>query len=230
MPLLLLVGAAAFLAPALRFRPGLQQVSDIPGGSEPWVYDDTYTVNGDLANTYVLWDPSTGKYFSQPGAQASSTAVGKASQIVTVADAWAALQRCYSCVFPIGGAPQQMPKVGDRLDLSVGAGGHAPMNQPFPVEVTQMDYDGKEINIEYMTLGEGHPDGYGSTIHFRIFKNGNGELSLEVIGKIVGGLGSLGGGPARTLYNLISTFPWQRFMNNLVIYGLEAHYGDRWAK
>ncbi|WP_326359111.1 hypothetical protein [Nocardia sp. CDC160] len=186
-------------------------------------------MDGDLANTFVIWDPSTGKYFSQPGAQSAPTAVGPASKIVTVADAWAALQRCYNCVFPIGGAPKQMPKVGDRLDLSVGAGGHAPLNKSFPVEVTQMDYDGKEINIEYATL-EGHPDGVGSTIHFRIFKNSDGELSLEAIGRIAGGMGSLGGGPARTGYDLISSFPWQRFMNNLVIYGLEEHYGDRWAK
>jgi len=120
-----------------------------------------------------------------------------------------------------------MPKVGDELPLSVGMGSNGP-NKPFPVKVTQMDYNGQEINIEYATL-PGHPDGTGSTIHFRIFKNGDGELSLEAIGHIVGGMGSLFGGPGRTGYDLVSSFPWQRFMNNLVIFGLKEHYGDNWA-
>ncbi|WP_224282162.1 SpvB/TcaC N-terminal domain-containing protein [Streptomyces sp. LS1784] len=192
-----------------------------PWEKQPWSYDYTIYAEGDAANTYVLVDPTTGKYFSQVGAGGASNMVGKASEIVTVEDAWNALKSCYNCTFPINGAPKEMPKVGDKLPLKVGPKG-------FPVEVTQMDFDGKEINIEYSTL-DGHIDGVGSTIHFRIFEDQNGELALQTTAEIIGGMGARGGAPARGVYGGVAQITWQPFIDRLVTNGIKQHYGDRWG-
>ncbi|MFJ7958180.1 SpvB/TcaC N-terminal domain-containing protein [Streptomyces sp. NPDC096319] len=192
-----------------------------PWENQPWSYDYTIHAEGDAADTYVLVDPTTGTYFSQVGASGASNKVGKASEIVTVGDAWNALKSCYNCTFPINGAPKEMPKVGDKLPLKVGPKG-------FPVEVTQMDFDGKEINIEYSTL-DGHIDGVGSTIHFRIFEDQNGELALQASAEIIGGMGARGGAPARGVYGGVAQITWQPFIDRLVTNGIKQHYGDRWG-
>ncbi|MFF0206179.1 SpvB/TcaC N-terminal domain-containing protein [Streptomyces sp. NPDC005017] len=191
-----------------------------PWEKEPWSYDYTFYAKGEAANTYVLVDPTTGKFFSQVDAGGAPN-VGKASEIVTVEDAWNALKSCYNCTFPVNGAPKEMPKVGDKLPLKVGP-------QGFPVEVTQMDFDGKEINIEYSTL-DGHIDGVGSTVHFRIFEDQNGELALQTTAEIIGGKGTLGGAPGRGVYGGAAKITWQPFIDRLVTNGIKQHYGDRWG-
>ncbi|KXP08724.1 hypothetical protein [Tsukamurella pseudospumae] len=140
---------------------------------------------------------------------------------VSIDGAWDALNECFNCVFPIGGAPKAMPKVGDFMPLSIGAGGHiSAANIPFPLKVTQIEKSADEINIEYETL-EGHPDGAGSTIHFKIVSLGGEALKLVVTGKILGGPGAAAGSVpgGQTIYRESAGIAWQKFINNLTVKG-----------
>ncbi|MGV9802783.1 hypothetical protein ACWDTP_32500 [Mycobacterium sp. NPDC003449] len=132
---------------------------------------------------------------------------------------WKELNRCFNCNFPIGGAPKEFPRVGDKLPLSVGMGSNGP-NLPFPVEVTQIDKTASEINIEFKTL-PGHVDGEGSTIHFRFYEAG-GELHLGVRGAVAHGPGAIDSFPRsltapleRLGYTAVGGATWQPYIDRL---------------
>jgi hypothetical protein len=107
------------------------------GNDRPWEY------NIDLKSGLLL---------AGPGHPNAGTVAG-------IDDVWNELHRCFSCNFPIGGAPHAFPKAGDHIPLSVGMGSNGP-NMPFPVEVTQISRTANAINIEFKTL-PGHVDGEG---------------------------------------------------------------------
>lgn len=142
-----------------------------------------------------------------------------AGTIASIDDVWKELNRCFNCNFPIGGAPKEFPKVGDKLPLSVGMGSNGP-NLPFPVEVTQIDKTASEINIEFKTL-PGHVDGEGSTIHFRFYEAG-GELHLGVRGAVAHGPGAIDSFPRgltapleRVGYTAVAGATWQPYIDRL---------------
>lgn len=134
---------------------------------------------------------------------------------ITVDDVWNELHRCFTCNFPMGGAPKEFPKVGDKLPLEIKMAGVKLAN--FPVEVTQAEKTGSEINIEFVTL-PGHVDGPGSTIHFRFFEQG-GEIHLGVNAHITDpgpGTGSgLPGALARAGYTGVAHLNWQPYIDRL---------------
>ncbi len=138
---------------------------------------------------------------------------------VSLDDVWNELHRCFNCNFPIGGAPKEFPKVGDKLPLSVGMGSAGP-NMPFPVQVTQVTKTAQAIDIEFVTL-PGHVDGEGSTIHFRFYEDG-GQLHLGVRGLIAHGPGAIEDfprnmtAPAERLgYTAVAQLTWQPYIDQL---------------
>jgi len=138
---------------------------------------------------------------------------------VSLDDVWKELHRCFNCNFPIGGAPKEFPKVGDKLPLSVGMGSAGP-NMPFPVQVTQVTKTAQAIDIEFVTL-PGHVDGDGSTIHFRFYEDG-GQLHLGVRGLIAHGPGAIEDfprnitAPAERLgYTAVAHLTWQPYIDRL---------------
>lgn len=157
-------------------------------------------------------DLQTSQELSGPGHPA-------ATHIASVDDVWNELNRCFNCNFPIGGAPREFPKVGDRIPLSVGMGGNGP-NLPFPVEVTQVSKTSREINIEFKTL-PGHMDGDDGTIHFRFYENGGG-LHLGIRGYIAHGPGAIEDFPRnlsapleRGGYTAVAHSVWQPYIERL---------------
>jgi hypothetical protein len=143
-----------------------------------------------------------------------------AGTIASIDDVWNELNRCFNCSFPIGGAPKEFPKVGDKLPLTVGMGSNGP-NLPFPVEVTQIEKTADQINIEFKTL-PGHVDGEGSTIHFTFYEDG-GQLHLGIRGYIDNGPGAVEEFPRnvtapveRLGYTAIAGLTWQPYIDRLV--------------
>ncbi|MFD6197480.1 hypothetical protein ACFWE3_12320 [Mycobacteriaceae bacterium NPDC060252] len=131
---------------------------------------------------------------------------------------WNELHRCFNCNFPIAGATEGFPKVGDRFPLVIepasGIGIHE--GAEVPVFVTQIEKTADKIFIEYATA-PGHVDGVGSTISFTFTKSDT--LHLAVKGIIVGGPGS-GDKPwdaaLRVLYSGAGKPTWQPYLENLV--------------
>ncbi|WP_166906157.1 hypothetical protein [Mycobacterium sp. DL440] len=138
-----------------------------------------------------------------------------AGEGITVDDVWNELHRCFNCNFPMGGAPKEFPKVGDKLPLEIKMAGVKMAN--FPVQVTQAEKTGSEINIEFVTL-PGHVDGPGSTIHFRFFEQG-GELHLGVNAHITDpgpGTQPPPVGPVlRGMYTGVAHLNWQPYIDRL---------------
>ncbi|OFB40299.1 hypothetical protein BA059_09740 [Mycolicibacterium sp. (ex Dasyatis americana)] len=138
-----------------------------------------------------------------------------AGEGITVDDVWNELHRCFNCNFPMGGAPKEFPKVGDKLPLEIKMAGVKMAN--FPVEVTQAEKSGSEINIEFVTL-PGHVDGPGSTIHFRFFEQG-GEIHLGVNAHITDpgpGTQPPPVGPVlRGMYTGVAHLNWQPYIDRL---------------
>lgn len=167
------------------------------GNDRPWEY------NLDLTSGNVL---------DTPGYPNAGTAA-------SIDDVWNELHRCFNCNFPIGGAPKEFPKVGDKLPLSVGMGSAGP-NLPFPVQVTQVTKTADAIDIEFVTL-PGHTDGPDATIHFRFFENG-GQLHLGVRGYIPHGPGAIEDFPRnltapaeRVGYTAVAHVVWQPYLDRL---------------
>ncbi|BBN50939.1 hypothetical protein JPH1_54140 (plasmid) [Mycobacterium avium subsp. hominissuis] len=79
-----------------------------------------------------------------------------AGTVSSIDDVWKELNRCFNCNFPMGGAPKELPKVGDELPLEIRTAGQKLLN--FPVKVTQIERTANDINIEFTTL-PGHVDG-----------------------------------------------------------------------
>ena len=142
----------------------------LPADHKPWEY------NLDLTSGIEVHQPPL------PG-------LVNAGTVTSIDDVWNELHRCFNCNFPIGGAPREFPKVGQHLPLEMRIAGQQVAN--LPVEVTQIQRTGDEINIEFATL-PGHVDGPGSTIHFRFYQQG-GELHLGIRGYITEGPGSQSG-------------------------------------
>ncbi|MGV0811174.1 hypothetical protein ABQF34_04385 [Mycolicibacterium boenickei] len=138
-----------------------------------------------------------------------------AGEGITVDDVWNELHRCFNCNFPMGGAPKEFPKVGDKLPLEIKMAGAKLAS--FPVEVTQAEKTGSEINIEFVTL-PGHVDGPGSTIHFRFFEQG-GEIHLGINAHVTDpgpGTQPPPVGPAfRVGYTGIAHLTWQPYIDRL---------------
>lgn len=175
---------------------GLPQSPRVPFPLAPWEY------NIDLTS-----DVEAGS-FKYPG-------VRSAGQVTSIEDAWNELSRCFNCNFPMGGAPSELPKVGDDLPLEIRIAGQQAAN--FPVRVTQIAKTGDEINIEFVTL-PGHVDGPGSTIHFRFYEQG-GQLHLGIRGVITEGPGSwdipVVDPLARTGYTQVAYGVWQPYIDRL---------------
>lgn len=178
-----------------------------PGGpfpEAPWEYNLDFTSDVEAGS------------FDYPG-------VRNAGQVTSIEDAWAELNRCFNCNFPMGGAPEDLPKVGDELPLEIRiAGQQLPMK--FPVKVTQVEKTADEINIEFATL-PGHVDGTDSMIHFRFYEQG-GQLHLAVRGVISTGPGS-GDVPirsplARTGYTQVAKTIWQPYIDRLTRHVAES--------
>ncbi|MGE2817413.1 hypothetical protein ACQI5H_20040 [Mycobacterium heidelbergense] len=139
-----------------------------------------------------------------------------AGKIVTVADVWRELKRCFNDNFPIHGAPATLPNVGDQLPLEFRFFGQQLMK--FPVEVTQSAKLGEEINIAFAAL-PGHIDGLDSAIHFRFYRK-DGELHLGIRGYITEGPGAQPapiGPPLREGYRLVARFVWQPYIDRLAV-------------
>ncbi|OBG82140.1 hypothetical protein A5699_07085 [Mycobacterium sp. E802] len=138
-----------------------------------------------------------------------------AGEGITVDDVWNELHRCFNCNFPMGGAPKEFPKVGDKLPLEIKMAGVKMAN--FPVQVTQAEKTGSEINIEFVTL-PGHVDGPGSTIHFRFFEH-DGEIHLGVNAHITDpgpGTQPPPVGPVlRGMYTGVAHLNWQPYIDRL---------------
>lgn len=138
----------------------------------------------------------------------------------SVDDVWNELHRCFNCNFPIGGAPQGFPKVGDELPLEIKAAGQKFAN--LPVKVTQVQKTADAINIEFATA-PGHVDGPGSTIHFTFGQENDGKLHLKFRGYITEGPGAYGGAAesvdplARAFYGgLVAPVTWQPYIDRLM--------------
>lgn len=138
-----------------------------------------------------------------------------AGTVSSIDDVWRELNRCFNCNFPMGGAPKQLPKVGDELPLEIRTAGQKLLN--FPVKVTQIERTANDINIEFATL-PGHVDGEGATIHFHFFQSG-GQLHLGIRGYIPNGPGSedipILSPAERTGYTGVAYTVWQPYINNL---------------
>jgi hypothetical protein len=148
-----------------------------------------------------------------------------------VDDVWNELHRCFNCSFPIGGAPKEFPKVGDKLPLEIRMAGQ---KLDFPVQVTEIQKTPDAIDIEFLTL-PGHIDGPNSTIHFRFYQE-SAQLHLGIRGYITQGpgtgtstdplLGPLGipGAPLeRVGYTWFAdNVIWQQYIDRLM-YNIKAH-------
>ncbi|GIJ12498.1 type IV secretion protein Rhs [Micromonospora andamanensis] len=86
------------------------------------------------------------------------------------------LHRCFNCNFPIPGAPKRFPAHGEHLPLKVAGIVPAPL-ESYPLETGDGMY--------YHVSGDGHFDGRGSVIHFRMQQDGKGQLQLHVRGYVV---------------------------------------------
>ncbi|GAB7144980.1 DUF4226 domain-containing protein [Mycobacterium riyadhense] len=185
----------------------------IPPPESPWEYNLDFTSDVEAGSS---------KY---PG-------VTSAGEVTSIDDVWNELNRCFNCNFPMGGAPKNLPKVGDELPLEIRmAGQKLPAN--FPVRVTQVARSANDINIEFVTL-PGHVDGPGSTIHFRFYEGG-GQLHLGIRGYITQGPGSedipiLSPG-LRTGYTGVAMGVWQPYIDRVTRHVAEAKglmtYGGR---
>lgn len=138
-----------------------------------------------------------------------------AGTVSSIDDVWKELNRCFNCNFPMGGAPKELPKVGDELPLEIRAAGQKLLN--FPVKVTQIERTANDINIEFATL-PGHVDGEGATIHFHFFQSA-GQLHLGIRGYIPNGPGTedipILSPTMRTGYTGVAYTVWQPYINNL---------------
>jgi hypothetical protein len=174
----------------------LPEAPRFPLPETPWEY-----------NIDITSDVETGG-FGYPG-------VHNAGQISSIDDVWNELHRCFNCNFPIGGAPQGFPKVGDELPLEMRIAGQKLAN--LPVKVTQIERTANDIDIEFATL-PGHVDGDGSTIHFHFSEQG-GQLHLGIRGYITDGPGSedipVLSPALRTGYTEIAHGTWQPYMDRL---------------
>lgn len=109
------------------------------------------------------WEYNNG-YTTTVHARGPDGTVVDGGSLVSLDDVWKELHRCFNCNFPIGGAPQAFPAVGDQLPLEIRVAGAQLAN--LPVQVSQIQRTADAIDIEFATL-PGHDDGPGSTIHFR---------------------------------------------------------------
>jgi hypothetical protein len=96
----------------------MPQSPRLPFPEKPWEYNLDFTSEVEAYGANV------------PGGETSAGAVTSSD------DVWKELQRCFNCNFPMGGAPKEFPKVGDKLPLEIKALGQKLAS--FPVEVTQI--------------------------------------------------------------------------------------------
>jgi hypothetical protein len=172
-----------------------------PFPESPWEYNNDYTTN-------VKARGPDGK-------------IVDGGSLVSLDDVWNELHRCFNCNFPIGGAPQKFPKVGDQLPLEMRIAGAKVAN--LPVEVTKIDRSADAIDIEFATL-PGHEDGPGSTIHFRWSEQG-GAPNLDIRGYITEGPGSENGpfaAPERVGYTALAQVVWQPYIDNVVTHVVQS--------
>ncbi|TFB85581.1 hypothetical protein E3O44_13380 [Cryobacterium algoricola] len=121
----------------------------------------------------------------------------------------AIMHGCFSCYFPVPGAPSRFPTVGTDLPLMVGpwsfhctfgqeATGHMP---GYPTWAFEFE------------AASGHVDGLGSYISFGFFKNdGESTYTLEVFGYIVNDNPT---GVGRPAYLLGASAEWAIFASNM---------------
>ncbi|GBE65987.1 hypothetical protein MFM001_24490 [Mycobacterium sp. MFM001] len=201
---------AAELASMMSFGMG----GPLPTDRKPWEY------NLDLKSRVTTHEPG------MPGPPVS------AGSVASINDVWNELHRCFNCNFPIGGAPQQFPNVGDKLPLELKVGkGIGVKVANLPVQVTQIQRTADQINIEFATL-PGHEDGLGSTIHFQWIKEG-GEMHLHIRGYVAeAGPGSEGGPQSpleRGVYGgIFAPVTWQPYIDNVTKHIAEAKGYPTW--
>jgi hypothetical protein len=165
------------------------------------------------------WEYNNG-YTTTVSARGSDGKIVDGGSLVSLDDVWNELHRCFSCNFPIGGAPKEFPKVGDNLPLEMKLAGVKAAN--LPVTVTQINRTADAIDIEFATL-PGHADGQGSTIHFRWTEQG-GAPHLDIRGYITDGPGSGGplAAPARVGYTTLADLVWQPYIDNVVTHVVQS--------
>lgn len=185
----------------------------VPPPESPWEYNLDFTSDVEAGS------------FKYPG-------ITSAGKVTSIDDVWNELNRCFNCNFPMGGAPKNLPKVGDELPLEIRmAGQKLPVN--FPVRVTQIQRSANDINIEFVTL-PGHVDGPDSTIHFRFYQSG-GQLHLGIRGYITQGPGSedwpIFSPGLRAGYTCVAMGVWQPYIDRITRHVAEAKglmtYGGR---
>jgi hypothetical protein len=97
--------------------------------------------------------------------------------------AFAELQRCFSCSFPVEGAPRRYPRNGELLPLrGCIAGGR--ICKPAPVRAYTFIKDHAFQSL-ILVAQKGHFDGAGSRVIFRLAANSLNELRLDVTGLVV---------------------------------------------
>ncbi|WP_241204897.1 PPE domain-containing protein [Mycobacterium sp. PSTR-4-N] len=166
------------------------------------------------------WEYNNG-YTTTVHARGPDGTVVDGGSLVSLDDVWKELHRCFNCNFPIGGAPQAFPAVGDQLPLEMKVAGAQLAN--LPVQVTQIQRTADAIDIEFATL-PGHEDGPGSTIHFRWTEQA-GTPHLDIRGYITEGPGSDDGpfaAPERLGYTALAKMVWQPSIDNVVTHVVQA--------
>ncbi|QDW62856.1 hypothetical protein [Oerskovia sp. KBS0722] len=123
----------------------------------------TYPIVADPAWSYTL------DYASPAGVHGVYSGRGVNHQ-----HARAELTRCFNCSFPISGAPKTYPKVGNLWPLKA-------FGQNAPVKVTAAP---DRVTSWTFLAREGHFDGAGSTISFRLYSDGT-RLRLAVSAHVV---------------------------------------------
>lgn len=139
---------------------------------------------------------------------------------ISVADMWNELNRSFNSSFPIGGAPPEMIKKNQVLQLRIRVadlfGTETFGLGDFTVRVTDVKYTGDEIMFKF-AAEKSHVDGPGSTIEFHITNGSDGYPQLNVIGHIAGGptTAPIVGKGEQEAYMGGVDLTWQRFIDQL---------------
>lgn len=129
------------------------------------------------------------------------------------ADANATLHRCFNCKFPLTGAPEHFPSIGELLPLTVlGFNFHCTFREVYD----DRDGDGSQWWAFTFDSAPGHIDGPGSWINFAFVSLANGQNQLMVAAHVAafpldGPFGSSEAG-----YKLGAKAQWSTFASKMI--------------
>jgi hypothetical protein len=190
--------------------------------SMPWAFDATKKrlstsfslVDGALIQRIVVTNETTYPVISDPNWTYSldywvndkhSAVSTKTPNTVT-----AMLKSCFSCFFPIQGAPMIYPYVGQTMQLKIARPLPPFDTLPAPVKVSAVYQYGWKF-----TALPGHVDGAGSTIQFNWYSDAFGFLHLSVAASVVNpdpcGLWIA----CQPAYIAMARITWQGLFNNV---------------